>query len=146
MVPWWPVRFPIAPAALGGLRKKSGKWKAESGNTEMEALIVPEVTEAVEREFRLGFQARAAMAAVRQERVNEASRALRAKLMDGIGQLTHRVDADFYWMAKLKYGAQCWSDPDFRDDCVRKGAIERVAGQSEKLMVSFAGADRRAMA
>jgi hypothetical protein len=103
------------------------------------AIFVPEVTADVEREFRLGFQAKAAMAAVRQERVNAASRTIRAKLMDGIGQLTHRIDADFYWLAKLKYGAQCWSDPDFRADCVKKGAVEQVAGLSDKVMVNFGG-------
>lgn len=94
-----------------------------------------EATDAVVREFRLGYQARAAMAAVAQERVNGASRAIESRLMEGIGQLRYRVDADFYWMAREKFGQECWSDKAFLRDCVKRGALHEVRGRSEKTMI-----------
>ena len=53
-----------------------------------------EASEAVVGEFRKGFAVHTALAAVRQERLNAASRTIESRLMDGIGQLTHRIDAD----------------------------------------------------
>lgn len=96
-----------------------------------------EASEAVVGEFRKGFQVHAALAAVRQERVNESCRQLQSRLMDGIGQLTHRIDADLYWLARFKYGAKCWSDPDFVRDCEKNGMLQRVAGRTDRITVDM---------
>jgi len=96
-----------------------------------------EASDSVVGEFRRGFQVHAALAAVRQERVNAASRAMESRLMEGIGQLTHRIDADVYWLARSKFGAKCWSDPAFMRDCEKRGMIQRVAGKSDKIMVDI---------
>ncbi len=93
-----------------------------------------DASEAVVGEFRKGFAVHAALSAVRQERINAASRSLESRLMDGIGQLTHRIDADLYWLAKFKFGSQCWSDPAFLKDCEKKGLVQRVAGRSSKII------------
>jgi hypothetical protein len=96
-----------------------------------------EAPEAVVGEFRKGFQAHAALAAVRQAKINEASRALESRLVDGIGQLSHRVDADVYWLARHKFGPNCWSDPAFLRDCEKNGMVQRVAGRSDRVMVDL---------
>ena len=96
-----------------------------------------EASDAVVGEFRKGFAVHAALAAVSQERINAASRAMESRLMDGIGQLTHRIDADLYWLARSKFGAKCWSDPAFIRDCEKKGLVQRVAGRSNKIMVDI---------
>ena len=101
-----------------------------------------EASDAVVGEFRKGFQVHAALAAVRQERVNAASRAMESRLMDGIGQLTHRIDADLYWLARSKFGARCWSDPVFLRDCEKKGLVQRVAGRSDRVMLDMGKASQ----
>jgi hypothetical protein len=101
----------------------------------MDGLIAEiEAPEAVQAEFRRGFQVHAAMAAARQARVNEACREMESRLMDGVGQLTHRIDADLYWLARLKYGRHCWSDPGFVRDCEKKGLLQRVRGRSDRVV------------
>jgi hypothetical protein len=96
-----------------------------------------EASEAVVGEFRKGFSVHAALAAVRQERLNAACRSIESRLMDGIGQLTHRIDADFYWAMRAKFGPDCWSDKGFMRDCEKRGAVERVRGHSDKILVDM---------
>lgn len=93
-----------------------------------------EASAAVVGEFRKGFAAQAALAAVRQEQINADSRRIESRLMEGIGQLTHRIDADLYWQARQKFGADCWSDKDFMRDCENKGLVQRVHGRSDRLL------------
>lgn len=104
-----------------------------------------EASEDVIGEFRKGFAVHSALAAVRQERVNAASRAIESRLMDGLGQLTHRIDADFYWAMRAKFGAGCWSDKGFMRDCVKRGAVQQVRGRSEKIMVDLGRNAERGM-
>lgn len=103
----------------------------------LEGLIEPvEAPKAVLEEFRAGFAVRAVLAEKRQERLNAANRRLEnaSRLMEGIGQKTHEIDAEVYWLCRLKYGAQCWSDPGFLRDCERKGLVQRVVGRSDRVV------------
>jgi hypothetical protein len=96
-----------------------------------------EAPEAVKEEFRRGFHVHAALAAARQARVNEACAAMESRLMDGVGQLRYRIDADLYWVARHKFGRHCWSDPAFLRDCEKKGLIKAVAGRSDRIAVNM---------
>jgi hypothetical protein len=110
-------------------------------NNPDESLIAPiEAPAAVVEEFRTGFRAHAVMALKRQEAINASCARIEnaSKLMDGVGQLTHRVDADMYWHMKALYGADCWRDKDFRNRAEKHGLIRRVKGQRGKI-ISQAG-------
>jgi hypothetical protein len=105
-----------------------------------ESLIEPiECSAAVLNEFRQGFKQHAVQASLRQEQVNAYSRRLEnsSRLMDGIGQLKYRIDADLYAHMKAIFGPDCWKDPAFTDALERDGVIQRVKGISDKIM-SFA--------
>jgi len=107
-----------------------------------DSLIAPiETSEAVLAEFRKGFRAHAVQAAIRQDKINAYSARLEnsSKLMDGIGQLKYRVDADLHAHMKALFGPDCWKDPSFTDLLEREGVIVRVKGISDKIM-SFAPA------
>jgi hypothetical protein len=104
------------------------------------SLIAPiEASSAVLDEFRKGFKQHAVSAALRQEKVNSYSRQLEnsSRLMDGIGQLKYRIDADLYHHMKAIFGPDCWKDTAFTDALERDGVIQRVKGISDKIM-SFA--------
>jgi len=104
------------------------------------SLIAPiEASSAVLEEFRKGFKQHAVSAAIRQEKVNAYSRQLEnsSRLMDGIGQLKYRIDADLYHHMKAIFGPDCWKDAAFTDALERDGVIQRVKGISDKIM-SFA--------
>ena len=105
-----------------------------------ESLVAPiECSSAVLSEFRKGFKAHAVNAALRQEKINAYSARLEnsSKLMDGIGQLKYRIDADLYAHMKAIFGPDCWKDPAFTDALERDGIIQRVKGISDRVM-SFA--------
>jgi hypothetical protein len=107
-----------------------------------DSLIEPiECSSAVISEFRQGFKAHAVEAALRQEKVNAYSRRIEnsSRLMDGIGQLKYRIDADLYHHMRAIFGPDCWKDTSFTDALERDGVIQRVKGVSDKIM-SFASA------
>ena len=103
-----------------------------------DSLVAPidGVSSSVLDEFRTGFKAHAVMAMKRQEELNAASARLEnaSRLMDGIGQLKYRIDADLYWHMRAIYGPDCWRDPDFTAALERDGVIVRVKGVSDKIM------------
>jgi hypothetical protein len=108
------------------------------------SLVAPiEASSAVLDEFRKGFKHHAVSAALRQEKVNAYSRQLEnsSRLMDGIGQLKYRIDADLYHHMKAIFGPDCWKDPAFTDALERDGVIQRVKGISDKIM-SFAPSEK----
>ena len=108
----------------------------------MSSLIEPiECSSAVIAEFRKGFRQHAVEASLRQEKVNAYSARLEnsSKLMDGIGQLKYRIDADLHAHMKAIFGPDCWKDPAFTDALERDGVIQRVKGVSDKIR-SFAPA------
>jgi len=105
-----------------------------------EQLVAPiEASSAVLNEFRKGFKAHAVHAAIRQEKINAYSARIEnsSKLMDGIGQLKYRIDADLHAHMKQVFGPDCWKDPAFTDALERDGVIVRVKGMSDTIM-SFA--------
>ena len=104
------------------------------------SLVAPiEASSAVVEEFRKGFKQHAVAAALRQEKVNAYSRQLEnsSRLMEGLGQLKYRIDADLYHHMKAIFGPDCWKDKAFTDALERDGIIQRVKGISDKIM-SFA--------
>jgi hypothetical protein len=104
------------------------------------SLVAPiEASSAVLEEFRKGFKQHAVAAALRQEKVNAYSRQLEnsSRLMEGLGQLKYRIDADLYHHMKALFGPDCWKDKAFTDALERDGIIQRVKGISDKIM-SFA--------
>jgi hypothetical protein len=107
--------------------------------TSEESLVAPidGVSSSVLDEFRAGFKAHAVMAMKRQEELNAASARLEnaSRLMEGIGQLKYRIDADLYWHMRAIYGPECWRDPDFTAALERDGVIVRVKGVSDKVMI-----------
>jgi hypothetical protein len=108
------------------------------------SLVAPiEASSAVLDEFRKGFKHHAVSAALRQEKVNAYSARLEnsSRLMDGIGQLKYRIDADLYHHMKAIFGPDCWKDSAFTDALERDGVIQRVKGISDKIM-SFAPAGK----
>jgi hypothetical protein len=105
-----------------------------------DSLIEPiECSSAVIAEFRKGFKQHAVEASLRQEKVNAYSARLEnsSKLMDGIGQLKYRIDADLHAHMKAIFGPDCWKDSAFTDALERDGVIQRVKGISDRIM-SFA--------
>jgi hypothetical protein len=110
------------------------------------SLVAPiEASSAVLEEFRKGFKQHAVAAALRQEKVNAYSRQLEnsSRLMEGLGQLKYRIDADLYHHMKAIFGPDCWKDKAFTDALERDGIIQRVKGISDKIM-SFAPTERKA--
>lgn len=89
-------------------------------------LVIPiEAPKAVVDEFRAGFHAEMALAAVRQEKINALNRQLEVKPLEGTGQLVAQVDADVYWAMRARFGPMCWRESGFLEDCFRKGMIEK---------------------
>jgi hypothetical protein len=101
-----------------------------------------EAPEAVVAEFRHGLQAQMAMAAVAQEKLN-ALAAEPAKMIDGVGQLVARVDADVYWAMRHRFGAECWSDPAFRKSCAKNELLRPIKGTTGKAKVVMTDAPIR---
>ena len=89
-------------------------------------LIIPvEAPKAVVDEFRSGFHAQMALAAVRQEKINALNRQSEIRTLEGTGQLVAQVDADVYWAMRARFGPMCWREPGFLESCFKKGTIER---------------------
>lgn len=84
-------------------------------------------TEDVIAEFRRGFQAQAVQAALAQERLNAAVTREPSRMIDGVGQLIGRVDADVYHLMKHRHGEEVWSDPHFRKRALEDGLMAKPA-------------------
>jgi len=98
----------------------------------VEEIAVPEV---VAQEFRVGWQCKKALAAVRQEKLNALAGVAPSAMVEGLGQLVTRIDADIYWAAKQKFGADCWRDKGFRRDAERKGLIKGIRGVNARRLI-----------
>lgn len=77
-------------------------------------------------EFQRGWQREHVMAAARQTRIAEATQRIERAAVDGIGEMTMRVDphAYHYWGQRLGY--ECWKDKAFRDEFKRDNPEVRV--------------------
>jgi len=57
---------------------------------------------------------------LRQARINEANRIIESRRIEGLGARIARIDQEFYFQMMEQYGAECWSDPDFLEDTLKK--------------------------
>jgi hypothetical protein len=101
-------------------------------------LEVTGASEEVLAEFRRGFQAQAVAAAVAQERLNEVVARNPSRMIDGVGQLVGRVNADVYHLMRHKHGEEVWSDPLFRKRAV-EGGLMCKPGVMPKMRAGFSG-------
>jgi hypothetical protein len=74
-----------------------------------------EVAHLVKEELTTGWNAKAVMAGLEQQRIKMANDALAQASIEGVGQHVMSIDADVYhaWEA-IEPG--CWSDKKWRDD------------------------------
>lgn len=97
---------------------------------------------AVVDEFRHGLQAQMALAAVAQAKLNALAAEAPAKMIDGVGELVARVDADVYWAMRHKFGPECWSDPGFRKACQKNELLRPIKSVSGKTTIAVNAAIR----
>ena len=79
---------------------------------------------------------------LRQERTNEVNRLLEYRKLEGLGEKIAEIDAEFYQMIQ-EYGPQCWADPDFMEDTLKKNPGMRLR-VSRPVRVSMCAAGNRA--
>jgi hypothetical protein len=103
--------------------------------TDRELIEQLEIPQSIAEEFRVGWQVRAALAVAKQARINAVCQRLETRQMEGIGELTHRIDPDVYWAMRHKFGPDCWKDKKFLRDCELKGLVCRMRSRPDKLTV-----------
>lgn len=96
-----------------------------------------------ERELRLGYQYQQRAGIERQRRINADARRYVNRMADGIGERFARVDSTVYFGLAGIYGADCWSDRGFMDDCMKRGLVQRERSKSGKTMVRVDGMSAR---
>lgn len=74
-----------------------------------------EMAHLVKEELLTGWNAKAVMAGLEQQRIAQANERLEQCAVEGIGQHTMTIDADVYW-AWEKTEPGCWADKGWRDD------------------------------
>lgn len=89
-------------------------------------LDASELPAAVCAELLRGHHAKAALAEAQQRQVEQEHAEIRARLIDGLGQLTMRVDSDVYWNMVRRFGEGCWAAKGFRKDFQRHNPGARV--------------------
>jgi hypothetical protein len=94
-----------------------------------------EAPESVVAEFRHGLQAQLTMAALAQAKLNRLAAQEPSRMIDGVGQLVARVDADVYFAMRHRFGPDCWRDPAFRKACERNELLRPVKSVSGKTTV-----------
>lgn len=96
-----------------------------------------EAPKALLQEFREGAQAKVALAAIKQQKLNAINRTLAgsSRLMDGIGQLKYRIDPHLFFFMRHTFGEDCWNDKDFLHCLELDGVIQRVKGISDKIII-----------
>ncbi len=87
---------------------------------------VSSVSPAVRAELVRGHHARSALAEARQRAVEQEHGYIESRLIDGVGQLAFRVDSEVYWNMRRRFGDDCWKDPGFRRDFLKKNPGARV--------------------
>lgn len=80
-----------------------------------------------------GEQAKAALAIVRQKRIDEANSRIERKHVDGLGELVMTVDADVFFRMRVLHGDECWSDEHFLKSFGDKNPGARLRSKSPKL-------------
>lgn len=63
---------------------------------------------------------------LRQQRINEANKILESRVMEGSVRRIAEYDQEFHFQMMLEHGADCWSDPEFLEDTLRKNPGMRI--------------------
>lgn len=98
-----------------------------------------ELADMVLDELRTGRDAEQVLTAVRQEKIAQASNRIEHAAVDGLGEVTMRLDptAYHYWGQRLGY--DCWSDKQFKREFLRDNPAARVQNRYRKATVQAPG-------
>jgi hypothetical protein len=77
------------------------------------------------------------MAFATQRRIAAATQSLDEHFVDGLGELTMRIDLTAYWHWTMRYGPRIWSDPAFIREYKRDNPETRVKSRSRKIQVGY---------
>lgn len=84
------------------------------------------------RELRAGEHAHHVLTGARQQRIAQATQRIEMAGVDGIGQLTMRIDPHSYHYWGQRLGYECWRDKQFRDEFKRDNPEVRVRNRPRK--------------
>jgi hypothetical protein len=101
--------------------------------------IPEELHGAMLKEFKTGWNFQKVMAEAQTQAVGKVNQ-IKAKSIDGIGQLQMRINADsfHYWGQRLGY--DCWKDAAFRKRYMEKNPYCKVnSGGTKEIHVGFSG-------
>ena len=106
-----------------------------------------ELVDAVEAEFRLGWEREKVLTEMRERSLSESCTRLEAAAVDGLGQLTMDVPSSsyFYW---IHHGREAlgeenvWKHEEFRRDYLKKNPQDRVRYKSAVPRVGWGGDGR----
>jgi len=101
--------------------------------------IPEELHAAMLKEFKTGWNFQKVMAEAQTQSVGKVNQ-IRAKSIDGIGQLQMRVNADSFHFWGQKLGYDCWKDKAFRKRYMEKNDYCKVnSGGTKEIHVGYAG-------
>ena len=80
-----------------------------------------------------------ALGELRQQRINQANAQIERAHVEGLGELTARIDRKLYVNLGLRFGFEAWSDPAFLDSVLAKNDGMRIRSRSRKLTVRMPG-------
>jgi hypothetical protein len=97
-----------------------------------------DVAVALDRELRLGWELDRALAERRRKGVGKVNGQV-SRSVDGLGELTARIDniAYHYWGKRIGY--ECWADKQFLKEFLRDNPEARVRSHGTKLQVGYNG-------
>ena len=72
-----------------------------------------------------------------QKRIAAATEKLDQHFVEGLGELTMRIDLTAYWHWTMRYGPKIWSDPAFIREYKRDNPETRVKSKSRKIQVGY---------
>jgi hypothetical protein len=58
-------------------------------------------------------QVQAALAQLRQHRINQAHAQIETRMVEGLGQKVAEIDLGVFFQMRNQHGHNCWHDPDF---------------------------------
>lgn len=80
----------------------------------------------LKRELVTGARFQQEFMILRQARINEANRILESRVVEGLGARIAEIDQEFYFQMILEYGPECWADPEFLEDTLKKNPGMRI--------------------
>lgn len=61
-----------------------------------------------------------------QHRINQANARIQSNYIEGLGYRIAEFDQEFWFQQIREYGPDCWSDPDFMEDTLRRNPGIRI--------------------